>query len=128
MLHLTLLRPFMLITAIAICVSLSGCIRSRVTITSDPPQAEVAWQGEPRGVTPITIPFKYYWYYDFTLEKEGYEKKEVIERLRTPPWFLLPLDLFAEIIPIPFSDHRERHYVLKKKEDSPLAGGVAAAK
>lgn len=128
MLHLSLPRPLMLLAAVALCFSLTGCIRSRVTITSDPPQAEVTWQGDPRGVTPITIPFKYYWYYDFTLEKEGYEKMEVIERLRTPPWFLLPLDLFAEILPIPFSDHRERHYVLKKKDDSPLTAGAVTAK
>ena len=104
----------------AFCLFLSGCIRSRVTITSDPPAAEVIWRGEPRGVTPITIPIKWYWYYDFTLQKEGYEKKEIIERFRTPPWFIMPLDLFAEIIPVPFPDERERNYVLKPKEEKPF--------
>lgn len=99
------------------CAGLTGCIRSRVTITSEPSQAEVVWRGEHRGVTPITIPFIWYWYQDFTIEKDGYEKMEVVERLRTPPWFLMPLDLFMEIIPIPIPDERERHYVLKKKEE-----------
>ena len=106
-----------LLGSIFLCLSLSGCIRSRVVITSEPPQAEVVWRGEHRGVTPITIPFIWYWYQDFTLEKEGYEKMEVVERLRTPPWFLMPLDLFMEIVPIPIRDERERHYVLKKKEE-----------
>jgi hypothetical protein len=107
-----------------ICVlaaGLGGCIRSRVTITSEPSQAEVVWLGENRGVTPITIPFEWYWHYDIALQKEGYEKFEVIERFRTPPWFLMPLDLFAELIPIPIPDHRRRHYVLKPKAADPLA-------
>ncbi|MBI3736380.1 PEGA domain-containing protein [Candidatus Sumerlaeota bacterium] len=101
-------------------MGLSGCIRSRVTITSEPPHAEVTWRGEPRGVTPITIPIKWYWYYDFTIEKDGYEKMERVERFRTPPWFLMPLDLFAEIIPIPMPDNRYRHYKLTKKQEQPF--------
>ncbi len=106
-------------TGLLVC-SLAGCIRSRVTITSDPPQAEVTWLGEPRGVTPITIPIKWYWYYDFTLEKEGYEKIDRVEYFRTPPWFLMPLDIFAEIIPIPIRDSRERHFKMTKKEAKPF--------
>ena len=105
----------------ALALGSSGCIRSRVTITSEPPHAEVVWLGEHRGVTPITIPFEWYWHYDIALEKEGYEKFEVIERFRTPPWFLMPLDLIAELIPIPIPDHRRRHYVLKPKAEDPLA-------
>ena len=100
-------------------LGLGGCIRSRVTITSQPSQAEVIFQGRPRGVTPIDIPFTWYWEYDIVLEKEGYERLEVSERFRTPPWFLMPLDLFAELIPIPIPDHRYRSYVLTRKEENP---------
>ena len=96
---------------------MTGCIRSRVTITSEPPQAEVIWRGLPRGVTPITIPFKWYWYHDFTIEKEGYESLDVVERFRSPPWFLMPLDIFMEILPVPIPDHRLRHYVLKPTDE-----------
>lgn len=102
---------------LALSLSLSGCIRSRVLITSEPSGAEVQWRGEHRGPTPIEIPFKWYWHYDYSLEKEGYEKVEILERLRTPPWFLMPVDLFAEMIPFPFSDRRERHYVLDPLEE-----------
>ncbi len=112
-LRLCVLFPF-------VCLVFTGCIRSRVTITSEPSGAEVVWRGKPRGATPITIPFEWYWYYDFSLEKEGYEKKELVERFRTPPWFLMPLDLFAELAPVPISDHRYRHYELKKKEEKGL--------
>lgn len=106
-LHLLLL-PAVALTALAA----TGCIRSRVEITSEPSQAEVIWHGEPRGVTPITIPFIWYWHHDIVIEKPGYERLEVVERFRTPPWFLMPLDLFMEILPIPIPDHRTRHYVL----------------
>jgi hypothetical protein len=94
-------------------LSLSGCIRSRVMLTSEPSGAEVTWRGQYRGITPIEIPIIWYWYYDYSLEKEGYLPVEKVERFRTPPWFLLPVDLFAEIIPFPFPDRRERHYVLE---------------
>ena len=37
----------------------------------------------------------------------------MLERLRTPPWFLLPTDLLMEMIPVPIPDQRERHFVLE---------------
>lgn len=98
-----------------IALSLTGCIRSRVMLSSEPSGAEVTWRGDYRGVTPIEIPIIWYWYYDYSLEKEGYVPIEKVERFRTPPWFLLPVDFFAEIIPFPFPDRRERHYVLEEE-------------
>lgn len=108
-----------LLAALA-ALPLSGCIRSRVRITSDPPQAEVIFNGEPRGVTPIEIPFIWYWHHEVIVQKEGYVTSVTDEHLRTPPWFLLPLDLFAEIIPVPIPDTRERHYTLEKVAEKPL--------
>lgn len=95
---------------------LTGCIRSRVKITSEPSGAEVIWRGKPYGATPVTIPFIWYWHYDFALEKPGYKRLDVVERFTTPPWFMVPLDLFMEIIPVPFTDTRERNYVLEPAE------------
>ncbi len=96
----------------ALLLSTTGCIRSRARITTEPPAATVTWRGTLRGETPITIPFIWYWHHDFVIEKEGYETMEVDEFFRTPPWFLFPLDLFAEMLPIPIPDTRKRHYVL----------------
>ena len=100
-----------------VCCAASGCIRSRVHLTSEPAGAEVIWRGDPYGATPITIPFIWYWHYDFALEKPGYEKMEVVERFRTPPWFLMPLDLLMEVIPVPIPDNRYRHYVLEPTQN-----------
>jgi hypothetical protein len=94
---------------------LTGCIRSRVHITSEPEGAEVIWHGQPYGATPIEIPFIWYWHHDIALEKPGYQRLETIERFRTPPWFLAPVDLLMEILPIPIPDNRYRHYVLQPK-------------
>lgn len=91
----------------------AGCIRSRVHITSEPSGAEVKWRGQPYGATPITIPILWYWYYDVEIEKPGYESQEHIERFRTPPWFMIPLDLAMELLPIPIPDNRYRHYELE---------------
>jgi hypothetical protein len=116
--------------ALPLLLILPGCLRSRVQITSEPAGAEVIWRGKPYGATPVTIPFIWYWHYDFALEKPGYETVEVLERFRTPPWFLAPFDLFMEILPIPIPDNRERHYVLKPRpagETSLLAAADAAA-
>jgi len=101
------------LSAAALVLAATGCIRSRVLITSDPPNATVKFQNVERGETPIAIPFIWYWYYDIALEKEGYEPVRTTERFRTPPWFLFPLDFFAELAPVPIPDTRERHYVLK---------------
>ena len=114
-------RCFMPLLMALLCVlTIGGCIRSRVKITSEPTGAEVIWRGRPYGPTPITIPIMWYWYYDFTLEKPGYRPLEVVERFRTPPWFLMPLDLPMEILPIPIPDTRNRHYVLQPAETSDL--------
>ncbi len=102
---------------VLLALSLSGCIRSRVVMTSEPSGAEVTWRGDYRGVTPIEIPIIWYWYYDYSVEKAGYVPIEKVERFRTPPWFLLPVDFFAEIIPFPFPDRRERHYVLEEEPE-----------
>lgn len=120
-------RRILLPALIAGCVLSTGCIRSRVVITSEPSGAEVIWRDEFRGQTPIEIPIKWYWYYDYTLEKEGYEPVVVLERIRTMPWFLMPLDLFAEMIPVPIPDTRRRHYVLEPAEPEDEWGPPADA-
>jgi hypothetical protein len=124
------LRPFCVVLACAFVLASTGCIRSRVHITSEPDGAEVIWRGQPYGATPITIPFNWYWYYSIALEKPGYDRLETLERFRTPPWFLMPLDLVMELVPIPIPDNRDRHYVLQPKAaaapapEGPLPAGA----
>jgi hypothetical protein len=104
---------FACLTLLAAAGATSGCIRSRVEITSEPDGAEVIWRGQPYGATPVTIPFIWYWHYDIALEKPGYKRLEVSEHFRTPPWFVTPMDLLLEIVPVPIHDTRHRRYELE---------------
>jgi hypothetical protein len=99
---------------IAAGVLTAGCIRSRVVIHSEPEGTEVVWRGKPYGATPVTIPFIWYWHYDYSIQKPGYKTINIDDDyFRTPPWFLMPTDLFMELIPIPIHDTRTRNYVLE---------------
>ena len=111
-------RAFLLSLPLVLLLTSTACIRSRVSITSDPPDAEVTFLGEDRGETPVTIPIIWYWRYPIVIEKEGFETVEAEEHFRTPPWFLFPLDFFAELLPIPIPDTHRRHYVLKPQPES----------
>ncbi len=98
---------------LAICALASGCIRSRVIVTSEPPGADVTLNGLHRGRTPIEIPFIWYWYYDFELTEEGYEPLVARERFHAPVYAAFPpLDLLSEAAPVVFRDTRRRHYTL----------------
>ena len=97
-------------------LSVSGCIRSRVILTSKPSGADVTMNNVYWGRTPIIIPFGWYWYYDFVLEKEGFQKLKKRERLHAPFWCWIPLDLVMEAIPLRFYDNKHLKYTLKPVE------------
>jgi len=102
-------------------VLLTGCsdgsVRKMVTITSDPPCAKVWMNGVYRGETPVEIPINWNWFYDFKLEKEGYETYCIRERFYAPPQHVVPLDFFAEIQPFPSYEPQWRNYVLQPKHE-----------
>lgn len=95
----------------------SGCIRSKLNITSEPSGATVRMERENHGRTPASVPFIWYWYYEIELQKEGYETLKVRERLYAPPYFWIPFDLFFELLPFDVHDTRHRHYFLEPVKD-----------
>lgn len=84
----------------------SGCIRSRVHITSEPSGADVIFNEKDWGPTPVEIPIVWYWYYTIRFEKDGYQPVETEQKFRTPVWALPPLDLIAEALPFNIPDNR----------------------
>jgi len=98
--------------SLILLICLAGCIRSRVVVTSDPVGAGVTVNDTYRGRTPITIPFGWYWFYDFKVEKEGYQSLESRERFHAPVWFYMPFDLIMEAMPFRIYDTKERYYAL----------------
>lgn len=88
-------------------------IRKSATITSEPSGAKVWMNNVYRGKTPVEIPFNWNWYYDFKIEKDGYETLISRERFKAPAKHLIPVDLFKEAIPTKSQEQQWRHYVLK---------------
>lgn len=97
----------------------AGCLRSRLIVTTDPPGATVKVQQVARGKSPVTVPFIWYWYYDIDIEKEGYQPLHKVEYLRTPPYAYFPLDFIVELLPVPITDTRKRHYTLTPVKVNP---------
>jgi hypothetical protein len=111
--RLLLLMPLL---TVVLLVS-TGCIRSKLNITSEPSGAAVTVNGETYGRTPVSVPFIWYWYYDVQLKSKGYETLNVRERMYAPPYFYIPLDLFFELLPFPVYDNRYRHYYMTPRVD-----------
>ena len=109
-------RLIICVSLIALILAFSSCIKQRMIIMSDPPQAKVTVNRTSYGETTQEIPFLWYWFYDITLEKEGYKTIEKRERIRAPFYFWMPLDLFWELMPFNVYDTREFFYILEKEE------------
>jgi hypothetical protein len=82
-------------------------------IKSDPPGALVYLNNQEVGRTPVTRDFKWYGDYDVQLRLEGYETLKTNQPVIAPAWNWVPLDLFAQLLPITFKDHKSLNYSLK---------------
>jgi hypothetical protein len=94
-----------------------GCVERRLFIRSDPPGARVTLDGEPRGETPLAIPFTYYGTREVVLRAPG---RRVVRRevALTPPWYQwTPLDLVSELLlPVTIEDVHEVEVLLPEME------------
>jgi hypothetical protein len=107
------IRPACLALA---CLAVGACATSRrLTITSDPPQAEVRLDERRIGLTPLRFDFQSYGVRRLTLAKEGcLTHTEAIE-LDAPWTARFPLDLLFEVLlPIGLDDRRKIHVQLER--------------
>jgi len=95
-----------------------GCLRPTMQITSEPTGAAVIVNGEFQGTTPVVVPFIWYWFYEVEVRRDGYKTRKARERLYAPPYYIIPLDLIAEILPFQFGDSRYYHYYLEPETAS----------
>ena len=103
----------------AVSCLLSGCVRRSLTIRTDPPQASVYLNDRLIGQTPVTYDFEWYGWHRVILRKDGYERIEDRKLLRSPIYLWIPLDLIAELLPVPVRDRREWSYTLRPMETPP---------
>lgn len=110
------------LSALALLVTLAGCVERTMRIQTDPPGALVVVNDEEVGNSPVKFSFLWYGDYDIILRKQGYETLKTHHRV-APPWYQLPpFDLVAEtmIIGTLHDDHVLPSYTLKKAETPAL--------
>jgi hypothetical protein len=97
----------------ALLPALGGCVERMMQVESDPPGALVYLNGEEAGRTPMRKNFLWYGTYDVQLRKEGYRTLNKPTRVWAPWWQIPPIDLLAEIIPLPLQDSQVVRYKLE---------------
>jgi hypothetical protein len=90
----------------------SGCVERILTVQTNPPGALVTLNGQEMGRTPVQRDFTWYGTYDVVIRREGYytlKKKQMV----FPVYYQwIPLDLVAELLPLPLKDHKTLWYTL----------------
>lgn len=95
---------------------LAGCVERKMTVTSDPPGALVYLDDQEKGITPVTFDFNFYGWRTFRLQQDGYQITEEIRQVAPPLQLTFPLDMVPDLTPIPASDIKSFHFVLKPLE------------
>lgn len=97
---------------------LTGCVRRKIVVNSNPPGARVYFDGEYKGNTPVEFPFKWYGGHRIRVEQQGYDDLVRIVEVRAPLHLKVPFDFFAELAPFPVEDRKEYHLDLENRPES----------
>jgi hypothetical protein len=110
----SVLRGFLILAAFGTLLLTSGCTSRGMTITSEPPGAEVSINRRVVGTTPIRVGYTHYGTYRIELRKFGYEVLVREEPLKPPIYgFDPPAAVADNLIPARLDDEVYLHYVLK---------------
>ena len=102
-----------LLVALAGCLCISGCVRRRMMIRSNPPGARVYVDDYEIGTTPVSHNFIYYGQRKIRLVKDGYETLTLMQSIPAPWYQIPPLDFVTEnLVPGEIRDQRTFHYQL----------------
>lgn len=110
-------RSLFWLTATIVAVGLgSGCVSRRMMVYSDPPGALVVLEGREIGYTPCAVDFLYYGTRELTLIKDGYETKQVLQKVPAP-WYQWPvIEFFADNFAFhTITDRQAFHYQLEPR-------------
>lgn len=107
--------------AVPALLALGGCgVERTLTVRSDPPGALVYLNGEEAGRTPTRKSFLWYGTYDVQLRKEGYVTRSEETKVWAPWWQIPPIDLIAELVPLPLQDNHTVTYRLRPTPEQAL--------
>lgn len=109
-----------------VAMSLTGCVRRRLMVRSNPPGATVHVDNQPIGVTPCGVDFVYYGTREIRLSKPGYETLTVNQPIPTP-WYEFPgVDFISEnLIPTTIKDERVVSFNLARQRMAPAEEIIA---
>lgn len=96
-----------------------GCVERTMVIDSDPPGALVYMNDQEIGRTPFHRDFYLYGNYDTQVREDGFETLKTTTHVNPPIYEWIPIDLLAEILPIPFHDTQHFTYTLKPAATQP---------
>ncbi len=108
-----------LATIACLAALLGGCRTERtLSVTSNPPGAEVRLDDQAVGLTPVRVWFEHYGTRRVTFYLPGYRTRSDQIRLG-PPWYLrFPLDVVTEVfLPFGWKDRRVYHVDLVPGEE-----------
>ena len=121
------LRPAScVVRSVLLCAALfsaTGCVHQQLVIKSTPPGADVLYNGQLIGQTPLVQEFLWYEPYRIRVEKEGLSPLQENGSLKAPFWMWFPIDGVMAVLPLPLKD---RHYITFDFEH-PKTEHVAAA-
>jgi len=99
--------PAILCLVIGINLLLTGCVRRRLMVRSNPPGAMVYVDNQQIGTTPCATDFVYYGTREIRLVKPGFETLTVSQPIPAPWYELPPLDFVSEnLVPQKIQDYR----------------------
>ena len=108
------------LVVLLVAASLTGCVRRRMTIRSNPPGALVYVDDYEIGTTPISHNFTYYGTRKIRLVKDGYETLTVMQPIRPPWWQIPPIDFVTEnVLPGELTDSRTLSYNMSPQRIMP---------
>ena len=113
-------RLLTLAMALLLAVSMSGCVRRPIAITSTPSDALVYVNDREVGRTPCDVQFLYYGVYDVRLKLDGYESVLGSGNAEAPIWDFIGADLFAELAPVNLESRVSWHFDLTPADTSPV--------
>jgi len=79
-----------------VALSLTGCVRRRLTVRSNPAGALVYVDNQKIGTTPCSVDFTYYGTREIRLVKSGFETLTVNQPIPTPWYQVPPLDFVSD--------------------------------
>jgi len=124
---LALPRRAALFLAAGALLSSAGCVERTMTFQTNPSGAVVTLNGKEFGRTPVTKDFLWYGTYDVVVRKDGYHTYRGALHVVAPAYQWVPIDLLAELLPIPLRDVKTYAFYLQPDPASGTGGESADA-